>query len=394
MPNLLSKLFKPYMFLVVSAAVVIFIYTIFYMPFTWTWLSILFSLLYILITTSSVQVSESCLFSMGMGCALLILFFFGVQPVIIAGVIYSIISAFINKKKKLTTKVFSVKTYFNICLEILITYITYIFIKHFQVDLHTFDGVKVVIAAGLLHISSNNILLFLVDSFYNGVWKTDHFASDQIKIELYSIVLSLIIIYTYYNRELLLTLAIFSLNIPFHRLAQMNYLLKQQNQELVTDTLTKAYNFKYFEGVLKHNIENKRNLALVFIDIDEFKEVNDKFGHSAGNKAIIELTNKIKGIIGDKSILCRFGGDEFCIIVDESELDKIDILAEDLIDKTSNLEIEYENNRFNIRLSIGIYTTNDRDESIQTIIDKADMAMYEAKKQGGHKVVKCNTCSV
>jgi diguanylate cyclase (GGDEF)-like protein len=394
MPNLLSKLFKPYMFLVVSTTIVILIYTIFYMPFTWTWLSILFSLLYIFITTSTVQVSENCLFSMGLGSALLILFFFGVQPVIIAGVIYSIMAAFINKKRKLTTTVFNIKSYFNICLEILVTYITYIFIRNFQVDLHTYNGVMVVIAAGLVHISSNSILLFLVDSFYNGVWKTDHFALDQIKIELYSIVLSLIIIYTYYNGEVLLTFAIFSLNIPFNRLAQMNYLLKQQNQELITDTLTKAYNFKYFEGVLKNNIENKRNLALVFIDIDEFKEVNDKYGHSAGNKAIIDLTNMIRGIIGDKSILCRFGGDEFCIIVDESELDKIDIIAEDLIAKTSNLEIEYGNNRFNIRVSVGIYTANDTGENIQAIIDKADNAMYEAKKQGGHKVVKCNTYSV
>jgi diguanylate cyclase (GGDEF)-like protein len=102
----------------------------------------------------------------------------------------------------------------------------------------------------------------------------------------------------------------------------------------------------------------------------------------------------IRGIIGDKSILCRFGGDEFCIIVDESELDKIDIIAEDLIAKTSNLEIEYGNNRFNIRVSVGIYTANDTGENIQAIIDKADNAMYEAKKQGGHKVVKCNTYSV
>jgi diguanylate cyclase (GGDEF)-like protein len=394
MPNLLSKLFKPYMFLVVSTTIVIFIYTIFYMPFTWTWLSILFFLLYIFITTSAVQVSESCLFSMDLGCALLILFFFGVQPVIIAGVIYSIISAVIHKKRKLITKVFNIKTYFNICVEILVTYITYIFIRYFQVDLHTFNGVMIVIAAGIIHISSNIILLFLVDSFYNGVWKTNHFALDQIKIELYSIVLSLIIVYTYNSEAVLLTLAIFSLNIPFHRLAQMNYLLKQQNQELITDTLTKAYNFKYFEGVLKNNIENKRNLALVFIDIDEFKEVNDKYGHSAGNKAIIDLTTMIRGIIGDKSILCRFGGDEFCIIVDESELDKIDIIAEDLIAKTSNLEIEYGKNRFNIRLSVGIYTANDSGEDIQAIIDKADNAMYEAKKQGGHKVVKCNTYAV
>jgi len=326
MSDLLRKLFKPYIFLVALAAVVIFVYTIFYLPFTWTWLSILFTILYIVITTSAVQVSESYLFSMDLGCALLILFFFGVQPVIIAGVIYPIISAVIYKKRKLTTKIFNIKTYFNICLEILITFITYLFIRRFQVDLHTFDGVKIVITAGLIHISSNIILLFLVDSFYNGAWRTNHFALAQIKIELYSIVLSLIIIYTYYNGEVLLTFAIFSLNIPFHRLAQMNYLLKQQNQELITDTLTKAYNFKYFEGVLKNNIESKRDLALVFIDIDEFKDVNDKYGHSAGNKAIIDLTNLIKGIIGDKSILCRFGGDEFCIIVDESELDKIDIL--------------------------------------------------------------------
>ena len=394
MPNLLSKLFKPYMLLVASTAIVIFIYTIFYMPFTWTWLSILFSLLYIFITTSTVQVSENSLFSMGIGCALLILFFFGVQPVIIAGVIYSLISAVINKKRKFTTKVFNIKSYFNICLEILVTYITYLFITQFQVDLHTYRGVMIVIAAGLVHISSNIILLFLVDSFYNGVWKTNHFALDQIKIELYTIVLSLIIVYTYNSGAVLLTFAIFSLNIPFHRLAQINFLLKQQNQELITDTLTKAYNFKYFEGILKYNIENNRDLALVFIDIDEFKEVNDKYGHSAGNKAIIDLTNLIKGIIGDKSILCRFGGDEFCIIIDESELGRIDILAEELIAKTSNLEIEYGNNRFNIRLSIGIYITNDRSESIQTIIDKADSAMYEAKKQGGHKVVKCNTFSV
>lgn len=248
-------------------------------------------------------------------------------------------------------------------------------------DLSSFYGLLVAIGASILFTFLNTSFIFLANSFSCGKWQIAGISFDQLLIEFYVIILSIITTYVYNGRGILLTFALFSLYIPFQRMAHMNYLLKRQNEALIRDTLTQAYNFKYFEKVLQNNIENDRPFSVIFIDLDKFKEVNDNYGHSAGNKAIIEVADFIKQNAGDKSILCRFGGDEFCIIIDESELDKTDEIARKIVSQSQKFEVEYEGYRFKIGWSVGIYTTNGTKETVQTIIDKADTAMYYAKRQ-------------
>lgn len=376
----LNKLLKPYVAFVITAAVLVLAYVTLYIPFKWSLTAVLFTIAYIALSTFADSISENITYCMDTACAILILFFFGLQPVIIGGVISMFLLRLRLRIKNVVGHYFSIRIFFNIAETIVTSFATFTFISLFPRELNTLPGLLVIIGASILFALLNTILIFLARSFSCGKWQTDGFSFNQLLIEFYVVILSVITVYIFDAKGILLTLALFSIYIPFQRMAHMNYLLKQQNEALIRDTLTQAYNFKHFEKVLQYNIEHDKPFSVIFIDLDKFKEVNDSYGHSAGNKAIVEVAGFIKQCAGDKSILCRFGGDEFCLIIDESELDKTDEIAKKIISQSQKFEVEYEGNRFSIGWSVGVYTISGTKETVQTIIDKADIAMYNAKR--------------
>ena len=131
--------------------------------------------------------------------------------------------------------------------------------------------------------------------------------------------------------------------------------------------------------------------GLIFIDLDNFKEVNDTLGHGIGDALLILVSKTIKKIIRDEDTLARIGGDEFIILVDnignDKENAKINILnfAEKIKDSLN--AITHIDGHINVSTpSIGITLFNDSSVSIENIIKQADTAMYVAKKQGKNSI--------
>ena len=161
-----------------------------------------------------------------------------------------------------------------------------------------------------------------------------------------------------------------------YRLAHFDNLTKLPNKLLFEVRLEKA---------LSISIRNKKNLALFFIDIDNFKYINDTFGHEAGDRVLQYVAKNIKGIIRTEDTFCRRSGDEFLLLVEDvTSKDSLEHLAKKILHSVSE-PVLYKNDSIVVTLSVGIshfpLDTNSPDE----IMHQADMAMYRAKHNGKNR---------
>ncbi|HEX5792654.1 MAG TPA: GGDEF domain-containing protein [Rheinheimera sp.] len=180
----------------------------------------------------------------------------------------------------------------------------------------------------------------------------------------------------------------FELQITLDELAEKNQLLQQQTQ---IDALSGIYNRAYFDrrmrGELKRSRREQRSLALVLLDIDHFKRINDSQGHLAGDQAIKYVSALIQQQLkrpADK--LCRYGGEEFALILPNTTLEGARQLAEH-IRHSLETAAQHSEPAFNLTLSAGCYAAvpgpqSDNDEYIRF----ADSALYRAKAAGRNQV--------
>lgn len=124
--------------------------------------------------------------------------------------------------------------------------------------------------------------------------------------------------------------------------------------------------------------------ALLFFDLDDFKKVNDSYGHSIGDELLIEASFRFKNVVRDPDLACRFGGDEFAILIKHAvDIEEVKLVAEKLLDRFRQ-PINVENLRFYVSTSIGIAITQSQETQVNELLRQADVAMYQAKRKGGN----------
>ncbi|QLE87200.1 EAL domain-containing protein [Shewanella sp. Scap07] len=157
------------------------------------------------------------------------------------------------------------------------------------------------------------------------------------------------------------------------RLANYDVLTGLTNRSLFSSRLTQAI----------HRAErNGEKLALLFLDLDRFKNVNDSYGHSMGDALLVEAANRLQSCVDDGHTLCRFGGDEFVILLhDVDSVDEINHLCEQLLQQIEK-PFELYGREFYISTSIGVSLWPDDARQPETLIKNADQAMYHAKEEG------------
>lgn len=167
----------------------------------------------------------------------------------------------------------------------------------------------------------------------------------------------------------------------------INGLLEQvKTLEMKTslDPLTKTFNRYALQEHLKVILE-KENLDFeifaLMIDIDNFKLINDRFGHIAGDKVLIFIAKLFKKALRDGDRVYRFGGEEFIIILNRTDLDGAKLVAERLLTLCRNNKPLFQNQQIPVTLSIGLTKVLSAD-TIDTIIDRSDKALYRAKNNG------------
>ncbi|MFA6809176.1 MAG: EAL domain-containing protein, partial [Eubacteriales bacterium] len=136
------------------------------------------------------------------------------------------------------------------------------------------------------------------------------------------------------------------------------------------------------ESMIKIAIENDKSGALIYIDIDNFKQINDTMGHTVGDRVLVHVAGRLKNVENTKTISARIGGDEFIILVKEiSSKDMVMSIANKLVEIFKKPVI-VENKFFNITASIGVVLFPEQGITVEELLKKADMAMYRAKEKG------------
>lgn len=156
------------------------------------------------------------------------------------------------------------------------------------------------------------------------------------------------------------------------------------------DQLTKLPNRSLFSDRFKEAIQNsdrnQKQLAICFIDLDNFKPINDNYGHDEGDQVLIKVANRIKDNIRPEDILSRHGGDEFALLIQHVEsISQLDLMLSRLLEKI-NQPYQVNHQIHQISASIGITLYPQDDANVDTLLRHADQAMYEAKLAGKNQI--------
>ena len=161
-------------------------------------------------------------------------------------------------------------------------------------------------------------------------------------------------------------------------------------KEIYRDGLTGIYNYKYFKLVLDREVKHVRQfggiLSIMMIDVDFFKQVNDTYGHDAGDHVLRRIAGLMKNNTGQINAVCRHGGDEFGVISPISDLDRARQRAERFRALVEKEKFVHNKQAFNVTLSIGVAEWKRSMKSPSDLVAAADKALYISKKQGRNKV--------
>ena len=153
--------------------------------------------------------------------------------------------------------------------------------------------------------------------------------------------------------------------------------------DFTTKLLNKQTTFKQLEEYLKSINEKPESFTLAMADIDFFKKINDTYGHLAGDEILKQISEcLIKNIKGD-DIVGRFGGEEFIILLKNTNLDNSKALLEKIRKDIDDLIVKYKNFIIdNLNISIGAVFNQDNNTDLNNLIEKADKALYNVKENG------------
>ncbi|MDP3178345.1 MAG: GGDEF domain-containing protein [Spirochaetaceae bacterium] len=151
----------------------------------------------------------------------------------------------------------------------------------------------------------------------------------------------------------------------------------------LNDPLTKAANWRFFEEyankTIKSAIREKRPLTLAFLDLDNFKSLNDRLGHSVGDEALLLVAQTIRADIRPQDMLARLGGDEFVLLIPGADFKAADAVLKRLHEALTN---EMGARGWGITASVGAVTFTTLSSTIGALLERADKLMYEVKKDG------------
>lgn len=157
------------------------------------------------------------------------------------------------------------------------------------------------------------------------------------------------------------------------------------------DSLTGVYNRKYFMHELEYIIDGNRRddseeCALLYIDLDNFKQVNDAMGHAAGDQVLRDVTTIIKERTRKSDLVARLGGDEFAIIIRNITIDTVEQISNSFREKIKKYVYKQNDHTADIGCSVGIAMLHQNYQSADEVLVDADKALYEAKRSGRNKV--------
>lgn len=178
------------------------------------------------------------------------------------------------------------------------------------------------------------------------------------------------------------------------RIAEVEQLQEELREQALHDPLTGLYNRRYLAEMLEKEIarakREKTCVSIIVTDIDNFKEINDNYGHQAGDRFLVEIATLMKHFTRSSDLICRYGGEEFVLVFPGACLESALQRAEEIRQRCSELVVNFEGNELAVTMSFGLSIFPDHGNEAEEIIIKADKAMYRSKQKGRNQVTVWN----
>lgn len=159
----------------------------------------------------------------------------------------------------------------------------------------------------------------------------------------------------------------------------------------IIDALTGAYNKRYFVEFLEREAARcsryRRPLSVIMCDIDDFKKINDRFGHLTGDYVIKETSRRLLGRVRREELLARYGGEEFVAVLPETDHQGALIFGEQVRRLVAEETFEYEGEQFTTTISVGVATAQSQTIDINALVGEADENLLKAKRTGKNRVI-------
>jgi diguanylate cyclase (GGDEF)-like protein len=166
-------------------------------------------------------------------------------------------------------------------------------------------------------------------------------------------------------------------------------LLDQLYKQATIDELTQVPNRRHFMNLAEIELRRAKRyhhpLSLVGIDFDSLKGINDTYGHMAGDRALSVFTKIVNQIIRDVDVLGRIGGDEFLLLLPETDAEGAALVMERIQDVLASSPVYIGKKSFNVSISAGIASIQDWSDTLDDLYNRADSALYTSKEKGGKK---------
>ncbi len=165
-------------------------------------------------------------------------------------------------------------------------------------------------------------------------------------------------------------------------------------EQATRDALTQLYNRRFLVDVLDREFSfakrRSKSLSIIILDVDYFKTINDSYGHRAGDECLVKLAQWLKEFFREADIVCRFGGEEFLVLLPDSEPGSAAHRAEAFRELVADRNVFFEGKKIDLPISVGVASYPAHGDTSEEIIQKADQALYNAKRKGRNRVVLCN----
>lgn len=186
---------------------------------------------------------------------------------------------------------------------------------------------------------------------------------------------------------LFITISISLIVFSFRRLYESKRLSSQLYYMANHDDMTKVFNRRYMNDILETECERVKRTGAVFslilLDIDDFKKVNDNYGHQTGDKVLIRFSQMLQKTTRKLDVLSRWGGEEFLILCRDTDQKGAKILAQKIRDNIQSFKCDSVDG---VTASIGVVST-DKEQNTDVLFNRVDNALYEAKSQGKNRYV-------
>ena len=168
-------------------------------------------------------------------------------------------------------------------------------------------------------------------------------------------------------------------------------LLTQTRESSIRDGLTGCFNRTYALDTLRSELQRSRRsgrgVSVMMIDIDDFKLVNDRHGHLTGDAMLSAIGSRITSSLRTTDVKCRYGGDEFLIVLPETSLNGAEHAAAMLVEEVAQIRLEAHGGIVTPTVSVGVAAAIDGESEPTSLIARADQALYEAKRNGRNRTV-------